>query len=123
VPAIEAGDMPSALLALKEYLAHFQNSAGWKIDALLLGCTHYAIIRDEIRKLVPLNIAIVSQDTVVPGKTREYLARHSEIECQLSQGRTREFYATSISEELKKSAAKWFGEDISIKIAVIEPIA
>ena len=114
VPLIEAGDKVETILALKDYLEHFKN-----IDALLLGCTHYAIVRDEIQKLLPEDVAILSQDTVVPQKLREYLARHIEMESKLSRGSTREFYVTSLGDEFKKAAAIWFGEDISIQKADI----
>jgi glutamate racemase len=115
VPLIETGDKEGATTALKEYLSHFTD-----IDALLLGCTHYAIEKDEIRKLLPEQVAIISQDTVVPEKTRDYLLRHPEIEGALSRGGTCTFYVTDLGEHFQKTAALWFGEAISIQMASIE---
>jgi glutamate racemase len=115
VPLIEAGDIVAARAALKEYLSQFKD-----IDALLLGCTHYAIVRDEIKNLLPEGVAIVSQDSVVPGKTRDYLARHPEIEVDLSRGGTREFFVTDLGEHFKKTAALWFGADILIQKCVLD---
>lgn len=114
VPLIEAGDMDGSVAVLKAYLAEFQN-----IDALLLGCTHYAIMQDEIRALLPDGVSIVSQDTVVPTKLRDYLARHPEIVEQLSTGSTHEFYVTDMGEHFEKTAKRWFGKDILIQNAVI----
>ncbi len=110
VPIIESGDTAALVPALREYLQAFTN-----VDAMLLGCTHYAIVKDEIRKLLPENVAIISQDSVVPGKTREYLARHSDIENKLSRGGSRVFYVTDLGEHFKNTAARWFGEEISIQ--------
>ena len=115
VPLIEAGDMAGTVAALTDYLAHFQNAGVWQIDALLLGCTHYAIVKDEIQKLLPKSVAVISQDTVVPGKLRDYLARHAEIASRLSKGGTREFFVTDLGEHFKKTAGIWFGEDILIQ--------
>lgn len=110
VPLIESGDRMGTALALEKYLEQFRD-----IDALLLGCTHYAIVKDEIKKFLPDEVAIVSQDTVVPGKTREYLARHPEVDGKLSKNGTREFFVTDLGEHFKKTAALWFGADISIQ--------
>ena len=110
VPLIESGDRMGTALALEKYLEQFRD-----IDALLLGCTHYAIVKDEIKKFLPDEVAIVSQDTVVPGKLREYLARHAEIESKLSKGGTKEFFVTDLSAQFKSTAALWFGEDILIQ--------
>ena len=114
VPIIESENQTELIPALKEYLHNFKD-----IDAILLGCTHYAIIKSEIKKLLPENVAIISQDTVVPEKTREYLARHPEIEQKLSHGGTRVFYVTELSEHFQKSAERWFGESISVQKASI----
>ncbi len=115
VPIIESGDTTELVPALKEYLSHFNN-----IDALLLGCTHYAIVADEIQKLLPAGVTIISQDTVVPEKTRDYLARHPEIERTLSRSSSRVFYVTLLGEHFAESAAKWFGEEIPVQEVSIE---
>lgn len=109
-PLIEAGETELAALALKEYLPKLSG-----IDALLLGCTHYAIIKDKVRELLPEGVAVVSQDEVVPKKTREYLARHPEIDSRLSRGGTREFFVTDLSDHFRETARMWFGDDISIQ--------
>ncbi len=117
VPFIEQGEIALMRPALKEYLEYFKNK---RIDALLLGCTHYGIVKKEFQKLLPKGVAILSQDTVVPKKTKEYLARHPEIASQLSKKGTRAFYVTDITPELTKLANKWFGKSIKIKRATID---
>ncbi|MEI8130746.1 MAG: glutamate racemase [bacterium] len=110
VPFIESGDYEGVDASLKDYLAQFTD-----IDALLLGCTHYAIVKKSIRALMPTSIAIVAQDTVVPEKTRGYLDRHPEIEQQLSRGGTRAFFATFIGERFQQFAKEWFGDAVRIQ--------
>ena len=117
VPCIENGQIKLMQPALKEYLNHFANK---KIDALLLGCTHYGIVKKEFQKLLPKGITIISQDTVVPKKTKEYLERHPEIEGKLSKKGTRAFYVTDVTETMKKLAIKWFGKKIVIQKVSIE---
>jgi len=117
VPYIENGETKLMEPVLEGYLQYFKNK---KIDALLLGCTHYGIVKKEFKKLLPKNTAIISQDTVVPQKTQEYLARHPEILKLLSKKGTRAFYVTDITENLKKSANKWFGNAVKIQKVSIE---
>lgn len=117
VPFIESGEIQLMRPALDEYLSYFKNK---KIDALVLGCTHYGIVKNEFKKLLPKGVKIISQDTVVPKKTKDYLSRHPEISGKLSKKGTRAFYVTDITPELKKSANKWFEKAIQIKKVSIE---
>jgi len=110
VPLIEGGDLDGTRAVLSEYLTGFHD-----IDALLLGCTHYGIVRDQIRALLSDRVAIISQDTVVPGKLRDYLSRHPEVTAKLSRNGTREFFVTDLGEHFTKTATAWFGESIEIK--------
>ncbi len=110
VPLIESGDHERVVASLKEYLAQLTD-----IDALLLGCTHYAIVKDIIQKIVPTSVAIISQDTVVPLKTSDYLDRHPEIEKTLSRDGTKAFFVTSMSDRFRELAKDWFGEAIIVQ--------
>lgn len=117
VPLIESGDKRLTQSALKEYLVYFNSK---KIDALLLGCTHYGVAKKDFQKLLPKSVKIISQDAVVPKKTKEYLARHPEIQSKLSKRGKREFYVTDITDNFKKMANVWFGAKIVVKKVNIE---
>jgi glutamate racemase len=117
VPLIENGGRKFVRPVLKEYLSKFKNK---KIEALVLGCTHYPIIKKEIRELLPKSIALVSQETVIPKKAKTYLEHHPEIETGLSRNGTREFFVTEATEAFSKTASSWFGSHISIRTVAIE---
>ena len=106
VPLVEAGETANALLFIKKYLEPF---AGKKIDALVLGCTHYPIFKKEIKKLLPKNTKIISQDEIVPKKLKNYLARHPEIAKKLSKHGTAKILVTDGTETIDKLTRKWFG--------------
>ena len=73
VPLIEkGGNLPSKPLLLK-YLKPFLNK---NLDTLVLGCTHYPMLKKEIKKIMPKNIKIISQDEIVPFKLKKYLNSH-----------------------------------------------
>lgn len=59
VPIIEEGrrlDDPLIELALRQYLAPFVRH---KADVLVLGCTHYPILREAIARLVGARVAVI----------------------------------------------------------------
>lgn len=49
------------------------------IDTIILGCTHYPIVKDYIESIVPLNVKIVAQGEIVAERLEDYLIRHPKI--------------------------------------------
>jgi glutamate racemase len=91
VPLIEAGQYEEALGSLK---ATIKQSG--EVEGVILGCTHYSLLKDELRSEFP-NLKIISQDEIIPAKLKDYLNRHTEIETKLSRGGTRNIYLTDKS--------------------------
>lgn len=62
VPMIEEGfiNHPALEIIAKEYLQYFNNS---NIDTLILGCTHYPLIKKTIEKIINNNIKVVDPAT------------------------------------------------------------
>ncbi len=80
-----------------------------KIDTLILGCTHYPLLEDSIRKYVPDNVKILKQGHIVAEKLMDYLHRHPEMEQRLTKGESVRFY-TSESAKTFESKASLFME-------------
>ena len=112
VPAIEANDFKGAEQAITGYAETFQN-----IPALILGCTHYPLVKDLFQKHLP-NTRIIAQDELMGQKLADYLKRHSEIETKLSQGKTRQFFVSQLSPTYIQVAQKLFPK-IQLKIATL----
>ncbi|MEJ0001683.1 MAG: glutamate racemase [bacterium] len=116
VPLIEEGKIKEAAAFVKEYLKPLK---GKKLDVLVLGCTHYPILKKEfnpvrgrgsLRALAASSgIKIISQDEVVPKKLRGYLARHPEISKKISKKGSANILVTGITEHVRQLSAKWFG--------------
>lgn len=106
VPLIEAGDHKSTIPFLKNYLRPLKKKG---IQGLVLGCTHYPILKKEIKKLLPKSIALVSQDEIIPRKLKEYFKNHPEIEKKLSKKRTAKILVTDITQNVALLTRKWFG--------------
>jgi glutamate racemase len=105
VALAEAGESGGEYI--KKYLAPLLKQ---KISALVLGCTHYPIFKNQIKKEVGRSIKIISQDEVVPKKLREYLIRHPEIESKLSKNKKVKVLVTHKTATVDSLTKKWFGK-------------
>ncbi len=113
VPLAEEGEIENAMSFIKKYLKPFLNK---KLDALVLGCTHYPIFKGQIKKLLPKNIKIISQDEIIPKKLKNYLEKHSEISKKLSKKHTAKILVTDLTESIKNLSKKWFGGKVKPKL-------
>lgn len=71
---VEADDREGALQYLKELFARYPAE---KVDAVVLGCTHYVFLRDMIRELLPDRIAITDGNAGTARQLRRVLDRES----------------------------------------------
>lgn len=107
VPLIEAGEheYPEADMILERYLARFDSD----IEALVLGCTHYPILIDRIRKIIGPNIKIIDPGTESAEKFVTYLKNHPEIEQTLQKSGKRKFFSTWDPEKFRELGSKFVG--------------
>jgi hypothetical protein len=50
-----------------------------EIDTIILGCTHYPILLEKIRKYTPEGITLVTQGAAVAASLKDYLRRHPRV--------------------------------------------
>lgn len=91
VPLIESGEHEAALQSLINTI-----KIKGEVDGVVLGCTHYSLLKDDLRKEFPA-FTVLSQDEIIPAKLANYLSRHPEINSKLSEGGTRNVYLTDNS--------------------------
>ncbi len=82
------------------------------IDTLILGCTHYPLLINTIKKYLPENITVVEQGEIVAGKLKDYLLRHPEIEKLCSMGGKIEYYTTEQTRNFEEIASIFLSETI-----------
>jgi glutamate racemase len=115
VPLIENQGDEFAPEVLKKYLSEFN-----EIETIILGCTHYAHYKNLIAQQLGSNVKIISQDEIIPEKTKDYLHRHPEIESLLSKDGTRRFYVTDLTEGYESFARSLFTKEINIERADVQ---
>src|ERR1035437_5636232 len=116
VPLIENNEMdsPAADFFVKKNLDELFSKSG-KIDTIILGCTHYPILLDKIKKFVPSNVKILVQGSIVADSLADYLIRHPEIENKCSKKGTIKFYTTDSTDSFDKVATIFWQDNIRSK--------
>lgn len=130
VPLIEAGEhnSPGAKYFVGEYLRQILDKDPL-IDTLVLGCTHYPLLKDKIDEWlsfhheieetefpVPVEtpqVVTIAQGTLEAASLKDYLARHPEYREQLSQGGSCTYLTTENADRFAQSASLFIGETIS----------
>lgn len=85
------------------------------IDTIILGCTHYPLLINKIKKFLPSNITLLSQGEIVSKSLWNYLQRHPEIDARCSKNGVLEFYTTEFPENFDAQASKFFEKQIASK--------
>ena len=83
------------------------------IDTILLACTHYPLIINEVKKIVGEKINVVSQGPIVADKLSNYLLRNEFMRAQLSKGGTCSFLTTENAAVFNASATQFLENAIS----------
>ena len=116
VPLIENGeyDKPGADYFIQLYLDQlFAQSKD--IDTILLACTHYPLIADKIKALLPTGVDLVTQGSIVAKSLANYLVKHPEMADKCSQNGQLSFYTTDNPQDFEIKASTFFGQKIEAK--------
>ena len=116
VPIVETGEWESeeASFILEKYLAPLKKHG---VDTVVLGCTHYGILKKEIERILGSGVTVIAEDETVPASLRDYLKRHSDIELKLNKDGHIKFYSTDITDTFAHLGSEFFGEKISVNKA------
>jgi glutamate racemase len=83
-----------------------------RIDAVILGCTHYPLLLDIIARHTPRGVTIVPQDRIVADSLVNYLKRHPEIDGQCSRGGSVRFYTTDSTTHFDELGTLFFKKPV-----------
>ena len=85
------------------------------IDSIILGCTHYPILIDKIRKYTPDHINIVEQGTIIADSLSDYLNRHHEMDIKCSKNGSCSYLTTEDADKFNSLASIFLNENIDSK--------
>jgi glutamate racemase len=110
VPLAEEGwvNHPVTQQVAEEYLAELRSS---RVDTLVLGCTHYPILRPVIEDTMGDQIKYVDSGAAV-ADTLAHMLEEESLACGNSRGRTEEFYVTDSPARFRRVAELFLGRPI-----------
>ena len=96
-------------LAVKEYIKPFKNR-----EALILGCTHYPLLKEIIQKQLGKKVEVINIGTHVAQEIEEML-RKQDMLSQTSQT-SLQVYLTETEHKFNEVASILLGENIEAKL-------
>ncbi len=114
VPLIESGEQEweGTTMILKRYLSPFQG----QVDTLILGCTHYSILKEQIGALLGNGQELICSGQVTAVKLVHYLTRHPEVEALLSRRGQRHYLTTDLTPRFQQLASLFMGHPLNSEV-------
>ncbi|MBI4599586.1 glutamate racemase [Candidatus Uhrbacteria bacterium] len=119
VPLIEEGwekTVPAKMI-VKKYLRALKSK---QISVLVLGCTHYAFVKDIIGRIMGENVVIIDPGVCAARALKIYLEKYPDIESRLEKGGACHIYSTDMSERIRHLAQRFWKAPLSIERVSIE---
>lgn len=115
VPLIEEGEQEweGTALILRRYLEPLQVA---RVDTLILGCTHYSILKNQVKAIMGDGVSLICSGQVTAEKLVDYLRRHPEIESRLSRGEGRRYLTTDLTPRFQQLASLFMGQPIDSEV-------
>ncbi len=121
VPIIESGriDEPETLLVLKKYVDTMKAA---KVDAIILGCTHFPFLRRKIQQLAGDEIRIIDPAQSLTAESKGVLKRffnetttaaEPNISFEHDVSLNTQFYVTGSISQFNSAASKCLGQSLS----------
>ncbi len=119
--AIEEGffndTIPKAVLE-----AYLEDGYFDTVESIILGCTHYPLVIDELRKLLPQSIKIIDSPAIVSSKLKARLIELG-LESDPSSDSTLQiinrFEVSDLTEHFKLGAQRFFGSGIDLEEVIL----
>jgi glutamate racemase len=115
VPLVEEGWTDNAVveMAVKAYLGSLKQSG---IDTLILGCTHYPLLKKAIRKYLGSGVRLVdsAEETA---KAIESVLRKNSIARKAGKG-THSFFVTDAPDRFVKVGRRFLGEKVESAVRI-----
>lgn len=119
VPLVEEGwaTKPETKMIAKKYLYSLKLQ---QIDTLILGCTHYPLLKDLIQVKMGKRVILIdpAEETIL--MVKKFLENNPAIEKNLAKNNNHEFYFSDISLNLQQIVYQWLGQKIEPKLVNLE---
>lgn len=83
-----------------------------QIDTLILGCTHYPILRNVIQQKIGKRVFLIDPAVPTVAALHHYLTAHAELERSLPKNSNHQYFFSDIPPHMAELAQRWLGEPV-----------
>jgi glutamate racemase len=108
-------DRPATSLIAEDYLVELKQK---KIDTLILGCTHYPLLKQPIARVMGNSVRLIDSAEETAKATRQALAALDLLNPSVTAGK-REFFVSDSPEKFKRISQLFLGKRIG-KVGLVD---
>jgi glutamate racemase len=114
VPLAEEGwlNRPETAMIVKKYLQPLKTR---QIDTLILGCTHYPLLKKIIQRKIGRRVQLIDSSISVSRSVQAFLDRNTEIDKQLGQNGNLTLFVSDVTDQFKKIAQMTLKTNVSFE--------
>lgn len=114
VPLVEEGWLkkPETAMIIKKYLHPLKVR---QIDTLILGCTHYPLLKDKIQRKIGKRVAIIDSSIAVAAKVKDFLTAHPNVDNLINKSGKFKLFVSDITDQFAKTAKITLKRDITLE--------
>jgi glutamate racemase len=88
------------------------------IDALILGCTHYVLIADEISEFFDGKVKLFDSTDILASKLKVILDNENLLSDK--KEKRNKFYVSDLTKGFSESASRFYGENLVLELNKID---
>jgi len=114
VPLVEEGWLkkPETKMIVKKYLHPIKTK---QIDTLILGCTHYPVLKSIIQHKAGKKVQIIDSSLAIAEQIKTFLLSSPKTDQMLSKKSKSEFFVSDITPQFEKTAKSVIRQHIALK--------
>lgn len=118
VALVEEGwtDRPEASSIVAEYLAPMKEAG---VDVLVLGCTHYPVLKPRIAEAMGEGVALIDSAEAVVAEFRAILEKNDKLAATLDASGRASYFVTDPAPTFASLGSEWLGTPVVADVAAI----
>tara|TARA_Y100001954_G_C15799769_1_gene599460 strand:- start:497 stop:1306 length:810 start_codon:yes stop_codon:yes gene_type:complete len=84
-----------------------------RVDSMILGCTHYPLVRKDVMKLLPVSVDVIDPPLIIAKTLKQKLIDNNIL--STDEHSFRRFQVSDLTDNFRLGAQRFFGADIDLE--------
>ncbi len=113
VPLVEEGWLkrPETTRIIKKYLRPLKAK---QVDTLILGCTHYPLLRATIKSVMGKSTRIIDSSEAMASQIAAFLNEHPDLENELPKNNHHQLFVSDLTDQFKRIAESALKQNVHL---------